>query len=211
MIKLYGFFRSRSNRAMWALEEIGAPYEFYQLDFKRGDPRSDFYRAINPACKMPALQDDDLCLSESCAICNYLGEKFPESGLTPPSATRERAVYDQWMFFVLSELEQPLWTKGKHTFAIPEEYRVPAVLDTALWEFARAAKLLSKGLGDNEYIAGDRFTMADILVAQTLRWAVNFKYPIEHDNLTAYLEHMEARPAYARMAEKPHLEIPQSA
>jgi len=209
MIKLYGYFPSRSNRPHWALEEIGAEYEFYQLDFAKGDNRSSFYLNINPSGKLPALQDGDLLLTESGAICNYLGEKFPESKLTPASGTAERPLYDQWLFFILTELEQPLWTKGKHTFALPQDIRCPSVLESTQWEFAKAVALLSKGLGEREFLAADHFTIVDIMCAQTLRWAIKFEYPIEqHSNLVTYLERMEQRPAVAKMREKVALQIP---
>jgi glutathione S-transferase len=193
--------RSRANRPHWALEEIGTPYTYYQLDFTKGDHRSENFLKMNPAGKMPVLVDGDLVLSESGAICNYLGEKFPESKLTPPSGTHDRAHYDQWMMFVLTELEQPLWTNGKHRFALPEAWRVPRVLETATFEFARAADVLSKGLGQREFLVGNSFTMADILAAHTLRWAVVFEFELAHDNLSAYLARMESRPAFARMRE----------
>lgn len=208
MIKLYGFMRSRSNRPHWALEELEVPYEFYQLDFKKGDNRSDYFLALNPAGKMPVLQDGDFVLTESAAICNYLGEKYPEKGLVPKAGTQEKGLYDQWMFFILSELEQPLWLKGKHTFAIPEKVRVPAILETALWEFEQAVKLASEGLGDKEYMVGDRFTMVDILLAHTIIWATKFEYPVPHENLMNHMKRMTERPAFKRMLECEQLEIP---
>jgi len=139
MLQLYGVIRSRANRPHWALEEIGAPYTYYQLDFSKGDNRSDYFLKINPGGKIPVLVDGDLVVTESGAICNYLGEKYPAKKLTPPSGTRERATYDQWLMFVLTESEQPLWTNGKHRFALPEDERVPAVLDTAFCESERAS------------------------------------------------------------------------
>jgi len=208
MIELFGFVPSRSNRPHWALEEIGAEYRFYTIDLRKGDHRSPYFLAINPAGKSPAMRDGDLVLTESGAICNYIGEKYPESGLTPQSGTPERALYDQWMYFALTELEQPLWTAAKHTFAIPEEHRVPAVIPSAKWEFARAGGILAGGLGDREFLVGDRFTMADIMVAHTLMWAVKTDFPLEHANLGTYLERMKSRPALKRVFECPRLELP---
>lgn len=208
MLKLYGFLRSRSNRAQWALEELETPYEFYQLDFSKGDHRSAYFLALNPGGKVPVLQDDDFFLSESSAICTYLGDKFPEKGMTPAVGTRDRGRYDQWMSFIVSELEQPLWNKGKHSFALPEEYRVPELLKTALYEFQQPAKILSEALGQRPWLVGDQMTMVDLMVAHTLRWAVNFQFPLEHENLLAFLERMEQRPAFARMKTKATLALP---
>ncbi len=199
MLKLYGFLRSRSNRPHWALEELEVPYSFIQLDFQAADHRSEAFLALNPGGKVPVLVDDDFVLTESAAICTYLGDRFPEKRMTPAPATRERALYDQWMLFIQSELEQPLWSKGKHSFALPEQYRIPAMLDTALYEFERPLQILADALGEREWMVGDRLTMVDLMVAHTLRWAVNFKFPVEQANLLRFLERMESRPAFLRM------------
>lgn len=210
MIELFGNTASRANRVQWALEELEVPYDFYQIDFAEGDSQSEFFLKLNPAGKVPVLRDGDLVITESAAICNYLGEKYPEKGLVPNSGTPERAHYDQWLFFVLTELEQPLWTAGKHKFAIPEAYRVPAIFPTTHWEFKRAARLLSQGLGEKPFILGDRFSMADIFITHTLIWAELFKFSIDHPHLPEYLARLRTRPALKRIKEKPKLTIPRS-
>jgi len=143
-----------------------------------------------------------LILTESAAICTYIGDHFPGSGLTPPVDSPERAQYNQWCFFVLSELEQPLWTIAKHRFALPEKHRVPAIIATAIWEFGVAAKVLATGLGEREYLVGNRFTAADILAAHTLAWARAIKLPFGHASLDAYAGRLLTRPAQARAQEK---------
>ncbi|MGI9318982.1 MAG: glutathione S-transferase family protein [bacterium] len=208
MLKLYGSFPTRSNRVQWALEELEVPYEFFQIDFAAGDSRSSFFLEKNPGGKIPVLQDGDLIISESGAICNYLGEKFPESKLTPIGGSVERAKYDQWMFFVQSELEQPMWTKAKHKFALPKAQRIDGLNSTVEWEFNRAAEILSLGLGDNEFILGNLFTMADILITHTLSWAKVANFEISHQNLLDYADRNLARPAVKRMARKKGKPLP---
>ncbi len=208
MLILYGRFPTRSNRVQWALEELDVPYTYYEVDFSAGDANSPFFRSLNPAGKLPVLQDGDLVITESAAICNYLGDKYPDSGLTPRPGTAERAHYDQWVFFVLSELEQPLWTKAKHKFALPREQRVKGLDDTVAWEFQKAAGILSQGLGDNRFILGDDFTMADILIAHTLGWAKAIDMDIQQKNLLDYADRTLGRPAVNRMVKKERLPFP---
>jgi glutathione S-transferase len=198
MLTVFGFPNSRSARAVWALEEAGADYEYVKVDLFKGEGRRPPYIDLNPGGKVPALRDGDFVLTESGAICTYIGDKFPESGLAPPVNTQERTRYHQWCFFVIGELEQPLWTMAKHRFALPEKRRVPAVIDTAVWEFGVAAKILDAGLGDKEFIVGDHFTAADIMLAQTLAWARAFEVPLGHERLEAYADRMLSRPAVAR-------------
>ncbi len=197
-MKLYGFPNTRSVRALWALEEAGATYNYVHVDLLKGEARKTPFLEINPGGKLPALVDGDLILTESAAICIYIADKFPAAQLAPAHRIEERAKFHQWCFFAMSELEQPLWTLSKHTFALPEKYRVPAIMDTTRWEFARAENILAVGLGQREYIVGDSFTVADILLANTLNWARLRSVEITHPSLNAYADRLLARPALQR-------------
>lgn len=196
-IKVFGWPNTRSLRAVWALEEAGASYEYVPVNLMRGEGRRPAYLSVNPGGKVPALQDGDLVLTESGAICNYVGDRHPSCGLTPRCGSRERALYDKWCFFVLSELEQPLWTIGKHRFAIPERYRIPAVVETAMWEFGVAAKALNAQFG-GPYAMGEQFTAADILIGHTLSWAQAWNVPVENERLLEYAQRLRERPALIR-------------
>lgn len=202
MLTVYGFPNSRSLRAVWALEEAGAQYEYHKIELMQGEGRKPPFIGINPGGKVPALVDDDLTLTESAAICTYIGDKFPASGLTPSPGTKQRALYDKWCFFVVGELEQPLWTLAKHRFVLPEKRRVPVVMDTALWEFSVAIKVLDEQLGDRSHAVGDSFTAADLLIAHTLGWALAFKVPVASERLNQYAERMLARPARERAGKR---------
>ncbi len=202
MITVYFCPGTRSTRALWALEEAGAEYLLVKVDLLKGEGQRPPYIEINPSGKVPTLVDGELVLPESAAICTYVGDRFPAAGLTPAHGTPERAQYLRWAFFVIGELEQPLWTMTKHRFALPEKLRVPAIMDTARWEFARAARSLAAGLCEREYLVAERFTAADILVAHTLSWARAVELPLEHANLEAYADRILARPALARARER---------
>ena len=154
--------------------------------------------ALNPGGKVPTLVEDDFVLTESGAIVAYLADKRPDVGLMPAAGTPERAKCWQWMLFALTELEQPLWTISKHTFALPEKLRVPAIIPTAKKEFLRAAGVLATGLGDREWLGGDAFTGADLMVGHTLAWARAFSVPWEQPTIDAYAERVLSRPALAR-------------
>ena len=198
MLQLYNYPKTRGFRVTWMLEELEADYEFKLVPFGANGFASGDYLKINPAGKVPALRDGDMTLTESAAIVTYLGDKFPEKQLVPRAGTAARAQYDQWCYFVLSELEQPLWTKGKHTFILPPEKRVPAVIETAKWEFRKALDILSLGLEGNRYILGDTFSAADILIAHTLTWARTAKQPVEQQNINDYAERVLGRDAVQR-------------
>ncbi|MCB9540049.1 MAG: glutathione S-transferase family protein [Myxococcales bacterium] len=202
MITIHGLKQSRALRATWACEELGLVYTFRALDAMKGELRSPDFLALNPGGKVPTLVEDDFVLTESGAIVAYLADKRPDVGLMPAAGTPERAKCWQWMLFALTELEQPLWTISKHTFALPEKLRVPAIIPTAKKEFLRAAGVLATGLGDREWLGGDAFTGADLMVGHTLAWARAFSVPWEQPTLDAYAERVLSRPALARASAK---------
>lgn len=197
-MKLYGYRNGRTLRALWALEEVGAPYEYVEVDIMHGQGREPWFLKINPGGKVPVLDDDGTVITESSAICMHLAEKYPESKLLPPAGTPARTACYKWISFILTELDAPLWTIAKHRFALPKERRVPAVIETAQWEFGGAAKVLTEGLGNRPYLVGDTFTVADILAGHTLLWAKGAKLALGSNVLDAYLQKLMARAAVNR-------------
>lgn len=202
MITLYGTAGSRSTRALWALEETGQPYAYVSVDLancRAGDrPLSD----LNPACKVPVLEEGPFILTESMAICLHVADRDPGKALLPETDSGARAHLLQWCSFVIGELEQPLWTLAKHTFILPPERRVPGVRETAVYELDLALSVLETGLGARAWILGDRFTAADILIADTLGWANVPDGSLSSPALLRYLERARNRPAYARARDR---------
>lgn len=197
-MKLYGFSQSRSFRALWALEESGLEYEYIGVNFGSEEgphgSKSPEYMAINPQGKVPTLIDGSLTLTESGAMLNHIARRAPDSKLIPAHNEDLLALYDEILFFVLSDLEQPLWTNGKHRFALPEDQRIPQVLETANWEFAKAQRALHHHLEGREFVVGETFTAADILVAHTINWAERFKFQVDQE-LLDYRDTHYQRPA----------------
>ena len=197
-MKLYGYRNGRTLRALWALEEVGVQYEYVEVDLFRGEAREPWFVKINPVGKVPVLDDEGTIVTESAAICMHLAEKFPSSRLLPPPGTPERTECYKWISFILTELDAPLWTIAKHRFALPPERRVPAVIETASWEFRNALEILASGLGNRTYLVPTSFTVADILAGHTLAWAHSARLPTSGTNLDAYLASLMNRGAFAR-------------
>ena len=183
---------------MWALEEIGAQYEYVEIDLMRGEGREPQFLEINPAGKVPVLNDDGAIITESAAICMHLAEKHPQRRLLPPAGTVERSQCYKWMSYVLTELDAPLWAIAKHRFALPRDRRVPAVIETSSWEFRTAVKILATGLGNRSFLVGDRLTVADILAGHTLSWAKSARLALGSEQLEGYLASLLARDAAIR-------------
>jgi len=192
-MKLYEFAPTRSIRARWLLQELGVDFEAVSVDLRAGEHRRPEFLAINPAGKLPVLVDGDFVLTESVAIVLYLAAKHASKGLLPTDP-RQRAEVDRWLLFTVTELEQPLWRIARHTALYPEERRLPAEVLLASEDFRAMADVLEKHMQQRQFVAGERVTVADFVLAYTLDWANEVKLLDGYPQLLAYMGRMYARP-----------------
>ncbi|WP_026971840.1 glutathione S-transferase family protein [Aliagarivorans marinus] len=200
MITLYGTPRTRSLRVSWLLEELGIDWSYHYVDLAAGEHRGEAYLSINPCGKVPALSDGDMVMTESAAICYYLAEKYGPH-LLPEPGSSAAALHHRWVSFTICELEQPLWSMGKHRFGLPEKHRIPEMQGCAEWEFAKACQIAENWLPNSKFLLGDHLSVADILLAHTLNWAVSFQQTLP-EGLMAYRKAMSRRQALHRGLEK---------
>jgi glutathione S-transferase len=208
-IKVYGVPPTRVLRALWLLNELGIEFELVPTEPLSEETRSPEFRALNPTGKLPVLVDGDMVLTESAAIQLYLAETHPESGLIPEDVA-DRAQMYRWIFFLVTEIEQPLWRIARNTVVYPEERRVPADIENATRDCKEMLAVLEKHMQGREYLVGDRLSVADLNAAYTLDWARAADLLGESPLLRAYVERMYARPtapltieaAFAEMEER---------
>lgn len=201
MIKLIGAPHTRSLRVSWVLEELGLDWQYERLDFSKGEHKSKEFLALNPGGKIPVLIDNGLVITESAAIILYLAEKYGGSKLLPERGSEASAKHHQWVSFITTELEQPLWTMAKHKFALPAELRQAGMSTVATWEFYKAANIVEDLLPETDFLLGEDLMVADILLTHTLLWATSFKQTLP-DKLAQYRDRVTARPAMATAAQK---------
>ena len=212
------------------MEELGVPYELHSTL-----PQTRGVKKYNPAGKVPVLietsapsldqlkaddkdsnNDDDppFILAESMAINNYLGDKYSSGTLVPTAGTKERALYDQTILFLMSELDaQALWVYRKHTALGRYFGHVPEMEQPCRNHFEQMNQVLSNQLkqamttttnqdessDEGGFLLGNQFTAADILYVHCLDWAKVYgwheTYPT---HVVAYLDRCHGRPAYQR-------------
>jgi glutathione S-transferase len=201
MMKLYGFGATRWLRALWALRELDAEFEFVPVNLLAGEHRRPEFLRLNPAGKIPVLVDGDVLLTESAAIVMYLAEKYRDKGLLPADLGERAQVY-RWAMFAVTELEQPLWRITRHTRLYPEDKRLPDDVALAGQEFVAMAAVLDRHMEGRQFVVGDRVTVADCITAYTLDWGNERRLIDGCPQLRAYLERMYTRPkAPQRIAE----------
>ena len=192
-MKLYGFGPTRSLRALWGLNEVGADFELEVVNLLAGEHQRPEFLRLNPAGKLPVLVDGDLVIPESAAIVLYLAEKHPQSRLLPADLKARAEVY-RWVMFAMTELEPPLWRITRHTALLPQEKRLPQDVALAREDFARMATVLEHHMAGRTFIVGDAITAADCVTAYLMDWANEQGLLEGQPNLQAYLTRMYDRP-----------------
>lgn len=201
MLKLYTNPMSRGRIARWMLEEVGEPYEVEYLDYASGI-KSDAYRAINPMGKVPAIVHGDRIVTECAAVCAYLADAFPAANLAP--APDDRADYYRWLFFAAGPIEAAVTNKALGVEVSSERQRMvgygtaEAVFDA-----------LEGALAGKTYIAGERFTAADVYVGSQVGWGLQFGSIPSRPGFVAYWDTLKDRPAHRRASALDDAAMPQ--
>jgi glutathione S-transferase len=181
---------SRGQIVRWMLEEVGAPYEPRVLDY--GTTMKDAaYLAINPMGKVPAIVHGGQVVTECAAICAYLADAFPDAGLAPPTA--DRADYYRWLFFTAGPVEQAITSKHFGLEPEGEQQRM-----AGFGSLAMALDALETAVAGKPYVAGDRFSAADVYVGSQLDWGLQFGTIPSRPAFEAYVAPLRTRAAYQR-------------
>jgi glutathione S-transferase len=191
MITLFHAPKSRSSRFIFLLEELGAPYEIRIVNIRRGDGSGALDDANpHPHGKVPAIRHGNEIVFESPAIVAYLADAFPDAGLAPRPGEAGRGAYLTMLAYYGDVLEPAFVSKF---------LKVSVPRGTAGWvEVDEAMAFIDKTLTAHPYIAGDKFTGADILYATTFgMFAQNPMMP-KLASIDAYVKRVLDRPAYAR-------------
>ena len=213
MITLYGVYRSRASRPLWLLAELGLPFshipviQAYRL---KTDPTAadaplntatPSYLTVNPQGQIPAYIEDGLVLTESLAITLHIARCH--GGALGPQSNAETALMEQWSLFAATSVEAPaleiLYIIGDGGDKTPEGQASIAVNAEKL---RRPLARLQAHLAAHDWLVGDRFTAADINVAEVVRYAQSHPSLLgEFPAVKAWLERCQARPSFKTMWE----------
>ncbi|MES1943501.1 glutathione S-transferase [Salinisphaera sp. PC39] len=187
---LYTNPMSRGRIARWMLEETGAPYRTEILAY--GDAmKSPGYLAINPMGKVPAVTHGARVVTECPAICAYLADAFPGAGLAP--STADRAAYYRWLFFAAGPLEAAVTNKAIGAEPGEDQRRM-----VGYGSLATVLDVLEDALSDREYIAGERFSAADVYLGSHIGWGMQWGTIDQRRVFTDYWQRLAERPACRR-------------
>jgi glutathione S-transferase len=207
---LWGVGTSRTIRPHWALHELKLPYTRKPILPRTGETETPEYTALNPRQKVPLLQDHTLVIGESAAIIAYLAKTYPDQAASLiPKDSETYAKWLEWCFFIVTELDSTsLYVMRRHgqIKGLSHIYGdAPGVVAQAAEYFRKQLKHVDAALSDGrEYLLGEQFTTADILLTTCLTWAIDYQVAI-CDSATPYLDRVLNRSAYrdASAANKP--------
>jgi glutathione S-transferase len=183
---------SRGRIVRWMLEELGRPYRTKIVEFGP-EMKAPAYLAINPMGKVPAIRHGTAVVTECGAICAYLADAFPETGLAPPPGDPARGAYFRWMFFAAGPVEAAVTNKS-FGFEIPSERKGVA----GYGSFDDVMNGLEQAVSANDFVAGDRFTAADVYFGSQIGWGLMFGSIEKRPAFERYWQRIGNRPAALR-------------
>lgn len=208
MLTLYGVARSRASRVIWLCHEIGLPFrhvpviQAYRLPFPEApdapfNTRSPEFLALSPQGAIPVIEDEGLVLAESMACTLHLARVH--GGDLGGRDAQEAALILQWSLYAATSIESDALTiQMLHRPQADAGDR--ALVEDAGARLGRPLTLLDRHLARNGHLVGNRFTVADLNMAEVLRYAQARPGVIEdHPALRGWLAACQARPAFRAM------------
>lgn len=183
---------SRARIVRWMLEEIGQPYRTEPLEYGTTMKAPD-YLAINPMGKVPAIRHGAAVVTECAAICAYLADAFPSAGLAPARGEAARGAYYRWMFFAAGPFEAAV-TDQALGLTVPQEREALV----GYGSLSRVLDVLEDTVSNSDYLAGDRFSAADVYVGSQIGWSMAFGSIEKRPAFERYWDRLRSRPAALR-------------
>ncbi|HEY3949286.1 glutathione S-transferase family protein [Phenylobacterium sp.] len=192
-ITLYHSPASRAFTAYWMLEELGVPFNVRTVDIRKGEQKQPAYLKLNPAGKVPTLTDGEVVVSENPAIAIYLADRYGYGTLAPRIDDPDRGPYLKWMVFSTAVVD-PVATLHKNKIDLPG-------FDFSFGAFDDMVAVVTGVLKDRDYLLGDRFTGADVVLGGTLARLMYQKVLPETPELVDYRDRLTLREAFHRAAD----------
>jgi glutathione S-transferase len=183
---------SRGRIVHWMLEEIGIPYETKIVSLEKREHKSPEYLAINPMGKIPTIVHNGTIVTEAAAICAYLADAFPNTGLAPALNEAARGTYYRWMFFAAGCVEPALIDK---MFARPPVERPTAL---GYGNYQDTLNAIEKAISPGPWVLGERFSAADVYLGSLIGWGMFTKALEPRTAFQTYFERCSQRPAWKR-------------
>jgi glutathione S-transferase len=194
MLKIYHFPGTRGFRVIWVCEELSVPYEIVPVNFAAEYRASPEWRALNPVGKVPVMTDGDMTMFESCAMMQYVLDRYGDGRLQPAKDDPTYAHYLQWCWFAEATFARPLGEIVNHRREFKPE------LDDVVAEMKGRATAcvaaLDAALSDRDYLLGDTLSAADLSICYVMRGYRRMVSESLPACVQTYLDRVTALPSY---------------
>lgn len=192
-MKLFWAPQTRAQRAIWLLEEVGIAYDMERVELGSAHLSAEFL-AASPMGKVPAIVDGDVRMAESAAICLFVGDRYSAGQLAPALDDPKRGQYLYWTLYTPAVVEPAMSEKFN---------KVESNRHRSGWgDFDLMIETWDRAMDDREWILGDTFSIADVMLGSSAYFMSLFGMLPETRNLGDYAERCAARPAHQRAVEK---------
>ena len=193
MIRLHHCPQTRSMRSLWLLHELGVDFDVVEYPFDQ-TLRQEPYRSLNPTGRVPTLEIDDIVLTESGAIAEYLCERFPQAGLGRDPSHNERPLWLNWIHFAETISQHTAALTQQHVALYDDSMRSPIIMKLEAKRLAKTLATVESRL-EGDYLLSD-FSAADIGVGQAVYMARHFVTLDDLPKVAAWFSRLQARQAY---------------
>ncbi|WP_432473187.1 glutathione S-transferase family protein [Amphritea sp. HPY] len=193
-ITLYHCHEARSMRVLWLLNELGLEFRLQVMPFT--ELRSEQYLAIHPLARVPALQDGDLILYESGAICQYLCETYSPERMGRPVGHPERPQWLQWLHYAETLAVHGASLVQQHLVIYDPQLRSATVQKLERKRLEKGLELLNNHLQHQDYLLQGGFSTVDIAVGYSIHLAQYFTDIKQFPQLNEYYQALKQRPAF---------------
>jgi glutathione S-transferase len=199
MIEIYHVPGTRGVRPIWLCAELGVDYRVIDVDFSASYRSSPEWRRMNPVGKVPVMVDTDadgLMFFESGAMVQYLLDRFDQGSLEPERGTPDHALYLQWSWFAEATFARPLGEIVNHLREFPGEQKSEAAIEEMRNRARLCLHALTPQLKQRDYIVGDSFSAADIMLGYSVMLASKYLPEPLPNEVADYWNRLSERPAY---------------
>ncbi len=197
MMKIYGSPKSSAGRCFWTLEECGVKYEVGKIDFRQREHKSPEFLKLNPNGKIPVLEDGDFKIWESMAINSYLAHSHLPELLG--SDIKSKSLVNQWSFWALAELQDPIIQIFIQLIFVPEEKRNYDLVKKMQDKLPVLFQVLDSSLEGKDFLVGGQFSLADLNVLSVVEITKEIKFDYsKYSNILNWEKQISGRDAYKR-------------
>lgn len=206
-IKLWGIGTPRSFRPIWLAEELNLEYELLPIGPRTGETQTAEYTRLNRKQKIPFLEDGEVRLSESLAICRYLLAKYGNGSVLVPDTPVSKAKEDEWCCYIYGELDETsLYVMRRHG-ELAEIYGASEQVVASCQSYLqRHLTVLDEHLSSHDYLMESMFSLPDLMLISCLDWAEFYGVDLPA-SIKRYQQRIASRPAYGKAMQINYAEL----